>query len=186
MISTNEFKTGLSLILDGQLYIIVEYQHVKPGKGGAFVRTKLKNLKLGTVLDRTFRAGEKIEEAFIEDRKYQFLYCSGQIYHFLDQETFEEVMVSKGEVGESNVKFLKEGMMITASLYKDKLVTISLPTFVELKVDQTEPGLRGDTAKGGTKLAKLETGAVIQVPLFINTGETVKIDTRSGEYAERA
>lgn len=185
MISTNEFKTGLSLILDGQLYIIVEYQHVKPGKGGAFVRTKLKNLKLGTVLDRTFRAGEKIEEAFIEDRKYQFLYCSGQIYHFLDQETFEEVMVSKEEVGESNVKFLKEGMMITASLYKDKLVTISLPTFVELKVDQTEPGLRGDTAKGGTKLAKLETGAVIQVPLFINTGDMVKIDTRSGEYVER-
>jgi elongation factor P len=186
MISTNEFKTGLSLILDGQLYIIVEYQHVKPGKGGAFVRTKLKNLKLGTVLDRTFRAGEKIEEAFIEDRKYQFLYCSGQIYHFLDQETFEEVMVSKEEVGESNVKFLKEGMMITASLYKDKLVTISLPTFIELKVDQTEPGLRGDTAKGGTKLAKLETGAVIQVPLFINTGDIVKIDTRSGEYVERA
>lgn len=175
----------MSIILDGQLYIIVEYQHVKPGKGGAFVRTRLKNLKLGTILDKTFRAGEKIEEAFIEDRKYQFLYRSGQSYYFLDQETFEEVMVPKEELGEPNVKFLKEGMMITASLYKDKLATISLPTFIELKIDQTEPGLRGDTAKGGTKLAKLETGAVVQVPLFINTGDIVKIDTRSGEYVER-
>lgn len=184
MISTNEFKTGLSLILDGQLYIIVEYQHVKPGKGGAFVRTKLKNLKLGTTLDKTFRAGEKIEEAFIEDRKYQFLYYSGESYHFLDQETFEEATVAKEELGE-NVKFLKEGMMITALLHKDRLVSISLPTFVELKVEQAEPGLKGDTAKGGTKLAKLETGASIQVPLFINTGDVIKIDTRTGEYVER-
>lgn len=185
MISTNEFKTGLSLILDGQLYIIVEYQHVKPGKGGAFVRTRLKNLKLGTILDRTFRSGEKIEEAFIEDRKYQFLYRSGQSYHFLDQETFEGVMVPKEELGESNVKFLKEEMMVTALLHKDKLVSISLPIFVELRIDQTEPGLRGDTAKGGTKQAKLETGAALQVPLFIDTGDMVKIDTRTGEYVER-
>lgn len=184
MISTNEFKTGLAIILDGQLYIIVEYQHVKPGKGGAFVRTKLKNLKLGTILDKTFRGGEKIEEAFIEDRKYQFLYFSGQAYHFLDQETFEEVTVNKEELGE-NMKFLKEGMMVTALLHKDRLVDVSLPTFVELKIEQAEPGLRGDTAKGGTKLAKLETGSSIQVPLFINVGDTVKIDTRSGEYVER-
>ncbi len=185
MITTAQFKNGMAIQLNGSLYIIVEFQHVKPGKGGAFVRTKLKNIKLGTIVDKTFRAGERVEGAFIEQKKWQYLYRQSNEYVFLDLENFEQMPVSEEVLGEG-VNFLKEQMEVTASLHKQKVMGISLPIFAELKIAHAEPGVRGDTAKGGSKPAKLETGAVIQVPLFVNTGDMVKVDTRTGEYAGRA
>lgn len=184
MISTNEFKNGLTIKLEGQLFQIIEFQHVKPGKGGAFVRTKLRSLTTGNVLEKTFRAGEKVEDAFIEYKKLQFLYSSGDEYHFMDQQTFEQVQLSAQQLGDV-IHYLKENMIVTASSYEGKLISIEPPIFVELKVVEAEPGLKGDTAKSGTKSVKLETGYVIQVPLFVETGNIIKIDTRTGEYVER-
>jgi elongation factor P len=184
VITTAQFKNGMAIQLNGELYTIMEFQHVKPGKGGAFVRTKLKNIRLGTIIDKTFRAGEKIEEAFIEQRKWQYLYRKGNEYFFLDLENFEEVEVSPELLGKG-INFLKEETEVVASLHKQKVIALTLPIFVELKVTHTEPGLRGDTVKSGTKAAELETGAIIQIPLFINTGDTIKIDTRTGEYVGR-
>lgn len=185
MITTAQFKNGMAIQLNGTLYSIIEFQHVKPGKGGAFVRTKLKNIKIGTVVEKTFRAGEKVEEAFIEQKKWQYLYRKGDEYFFLDSESFEQTQVNR-EVLKDGVKFLKEGMEITASLYKEQIIDLSLPIFTELKIEHTEPGIRGDTAKSSGKPAKLETGTVIQVPLFINTDDIIKVDTRTGAYAGRA
>lgn len=184
MISTSEFKNGLTIKLEGQLFQIIEFQHVKPGKGGAFVRTKLRSLTTGNVLEKTFRAGEKVEDAFIEYKKLQFLYSSGDEYHFMDQQTFEQVQLSAQQLGDV-IHYLKENMIVTASSYEGKLISIEPPIFVELKVVEAEPGLKGDTAKSGTKSVKLETGYVIQVPLFVETGNIIKIDTRTGEYVER-
>ena len=185
MISTNQFKGGMFIKLDGQLFMIISFQHHKPGKGGAIVRTKLRNVKLGTVIEKRFRAGETVENIFVEEKKYQYLYCADGHYYFMDNESYEQIPLSKDHVGDSKM-FLKENVEITALMYEGNILSIKLPTFVDLKVAETEPGIRGDTAKGGTKNAKLETGATIRVPLFINIGEVLKIDTRTGTYVGRA
>ena len=185
MISTNQFKNGMTIALGGEIYCIVSFQHVKPGKGGAFVRTKLKNLKSGNVIDKTFRSGEKIEQAFIEEKKMQFLYRHGHFYHFMDQRTFEQLELPEERLTDK-AKFLKENMVLSMAVCDGTIVDINLPTFVELEVEHTEPGLRADTVKAATKRAALETGAKIDVPLFINKGDIIKIDTRCGRYVSRA
>lgn len=185
MISTNQFKNGMALILDGQLFTIVEFQHVKPGKGAAFVRTKLRNVRLGTVIARTFDAGEKFEEAFIEPKTLQFLYRSGETYHFMDLSTYEEAAFSAQEL-ETAVQYLTENLEVTGDFHQGRLVRLELPATVELKVTQADPGLRGDTSKGGTKPVTLETGLTVQAPLFVESGEVIKVDTRTGEYVGRA
>ncbi|MBM3252707.1 MAG: elongation factor P [Candidatus Omnitrophica bacterium] len=184
MISTDEFKNGMTIKLDNELYTIIEFQHVKPGKGGAFVRTKLKNFKQKTVIERTFRAGEKIEEAFIEERILQFLYKSGTTYHFMDHETYEEIVLDERDLGES-IKFLKDNLEVSGRFYEGRLLEVNVPIFVMLKVEYTEPGLKGDSAKSNSKSAVLETGATILVPLFIKSGDMIKVDTRTGEYVSR-
>jgi len=185
MIDTSDFKNGISIVVDSILYQIIEFQHIKPGKGGAFVRTKLKNMRNKTVVDKTFRAGEKVEEAFIETKKIQYTYNSEGSYFFMDSQTYEEIVIAASVLGESK-RFLKEGMEIASLWYKHSIIDITLPIFIKLKVKHTEPGVRGDTAKQANKPATLETGAVVQVPLFVNTGNTIKVDTRTGEYVERA
>ena len=183
-VSINEIKSGLTILVDGDIYQVIEYQHVKPGKGGAFVRTKLRNLRSGNVQEKTFRGDEKIEEAFIEERKLQYLYESGGIYHFVDQENFEEITMAKEDL-QDKIKFLKDNLEVNAYFYKDETLTINLPNFIEVKIIHTEPGIKGDTAKSGTKPAKIETGATLQVPLFIDIGDKIKVDTRTGDYVER-
>lgn len=185
MISPRDFKTGMDVIIEGKLFQIVEAQHVKPGKGGAFVRTRLKDLKTGYIQERTCRVEERYEEAFIEEKAIQYLYRESDRYHFMDTASYEQVALEKDILGDS-VKFLKEDMEITVSLYDGKIIGITLPIFVVLTIADTEPGIRGDTSRAGMKPAKLETGATIQIPLFIDKGDQVKIDTRTGEYVERA
>jgi len=184
MVGTNQFKTGLTLLIEGEIYSIVEYEHVKPGKGSAFVRVKLRNLKNQAVIERTYRAGERFEEAFIEQKRLQYLYTRGDFFYFMDEGTYEEKSISKQYIKEV-MSFIKENTLVTVSYFKDKIISINLPTFVELKVIYTEPGLKGDTAKSANKAATLETGYVVEVPLFIQIGDIVKIDTRTGEYVER-
>lgn len=184
MLSTNDFKTGVTIEIDGDAYIVVDFQHVKPGKGAAFVRSKLKNLKSGSIIEKTFRAGEKVPKAHVDRKEMQFLYNSGGLYYFMDTETFEQISLQEENLGGS-IQFIKENMIATVLFFEGSIIGIELPTFVELEVVETEPGFKGDTATGGTKPAKLETGAVIQVPLFIETGDIVKIDTRIGEYISR-
>lgn len=183
-ISINQLKSGLSILVSGHIYTVLEHQHVKPGKGGAFVRTKLRNIKDGRILEKTFKGGERIEVAFIEERKLQHLYHSDKIYHFMDQESFEEVDISKDILGK-NYKFLKDNLQVTAYSYKGEIFNVALPTFIELKIVRAEPGAKGDTVKAAMKLATLQTGATVVVPLFIKVGDIIKIDTRSGEYIER-
>ena len=183
-ISINEIKSGLTILLENQIYVVLEYQHVKPGKGAAFVRTKLRNLRDSRVLEKTFKGDTKIEEAFIEQRKLQYLYRSDKIYHFMDQENFEQVSISE-DVLRENSKFLKDNLEVSARCYNGEIFSVILPTFIELEIVHTEPGLRGDTARAATKLATVQTGATISVPLFIKQGDVIKIDTRSGEYVER-
>jgi elongation factor P len=183
-VSINEIKSGLTVLVDDQVYMVIETQHVKPGKGAAFVRAKMKNFKNGSIQERTFRGDEKVEEAFVEERKLQYQYVSGGMYHFMDQDNFEEIMVSEDNLGDKK-KFLKDSLEITGYFYKNETLGINLPNFIEFIIVNTEPGIRGDTAKSGTKPAQIETGATVQVPLFINTGDKIKIDTRSGGYIER-
>ncbi|MFH1678676.1 MAG: elongation factor P [Candidatus Omnitrophota bacterium] len=183
-ISINELKSGLTVLINGQIFTVIDYQHVKPGKGAAFVRTKLRNLKTAAVLDRTFKGDEKIEEAFIEEKKIQFQYKADTIYHFMNQETFEEVIISEGILG-PNYKFLKDNLELKAYSYKGEIINIALPVFIEFKIIHTEPGIKGDTAKSSYKSATIQTGANIQVPLFIETGDVIKVDSRTGEYIER-
>jgi elongation factor P len=183
-LSINEIKSGLTILVDNEVYMVVETQHVKPGKGAAFVRVKMRNMKNVGIQEATFRGDEKIEPAFVEERKLQFLYASGELYHFMDQENFEEVSIPKENILEK-VKFLKDNLEVQAYFYKDEILNINLPNFIEVEIVHTEPGIKGDTAKSGTKVAKIETQAIIQVPLFINTGDRIKLDTRSGEYIER-
>jgi len=185
MLSTNQFKNGMSFILDGQLFTIEEFQHVKPGKGSAFVRTKLRNVRVGTVISRTFDAGMKFEEAFIEPKKLQYTYRAQGAYHFLDLGTYEEVVFQTGELGGAE-RFLKENLEVVGDFHGGRLVGLELPTTVELQVVQADPGVRGDTSKGGAKPVTLETGLVIQAPLFVETGDTLKVDTRTVEYVGRA
>ena len=182
-VSTADFKKGLRIVFDGEPYVIVDFQHVKPGKGGAFVRTKLKHMRVGRVIDNTFRSGEKVGLVDFDEKHMQFLYKDDR-FHFMDLETYEQVSMSADEVGEAR-RWLKENTEVDV-LYIDSSPTgVDLPNFVELAVARTDPGVRGDTAQGGTKPATLETGAVVQVPLFLNEGDVVKIDTRTGRYLER-
>jgi elongation factor P len=184
MYSTAEFRKGLKIELDGAPYIIVEFQHVKPGKGGAFVRTKLKNLLTGRVLDQTFRSGERVKKPDLMEKEMQYLYKDGDSYCLMDNETYEQIMLSGEQMGDA-VLYLTENMNLQVLFFNQQPVAVEVPNFVELTVAQTDPGLRGDTASGGTKPATLESGAVIQVPLFINEGDRLKVDTRTGTYIER-
>lgn len=185
MISTNDFRTGLTIELDGDVYQVLEFLHVKPGKGSPFVRSKLRNLRTGAVIERTFNAGEKVPRAHLERRATQYLYHDGDNYYFMDMESFEQVPLGPRELGDA-VKFLKENMEVFLLSYQDKVLGVELPNTVELQVVETTPGVKGDTAAGGSKPAKLETGLVVQVPLFIEEGDVLQIDTRTGEYLKRA
>ncbi|HEY7654815.1 MAG TPA: elongation factor P [Methylomirabilota bacterium] len=182
-VSTAEFKKGLKIQFDGEPYSIVDFQHVKPGKGGAFVRTKLKHMRLGRVIDNTFRAGEKVELVDFDEKRMQYLYRDDR-YHFMDLDTYDQISLSAEEVGDAR-DFLKENIEVEILFINDSPVTVELPNFIELQIVKTDPGIRGDTASGGSKPATLETGAVVQVPLFLNQGDVVKVDTRSGEYLGR-
>ena len=184
-ISTNDLKNGMALNLPEGLMTVVEFQHVKPGKGGAFVRTKLKNVRSGAVLDRTFRADEKVSLAVIDKREMQFLYREGSDYVFMDNETYDQLHVPSDSIG-SSVNYLKEGDTAVLPMYQDEIIGVELPAAVELEVSDTEPGMQGDRVSGARKPATLETGLVVQVPLFVNVGDRVKVDTRSGEYLSRA
>lgn len=183
-VSINQFKNGLTILIDGSVFQVIDIEHVKPGKGAAFVRTKLRNVKVGTIIERTFRGDDKIEEAFVEERKLQFLYHKAKFYHFMDQETYEELVLPEEILGD-NVKYLKDNLEVGALVFDGGILNINLPNSVELKITYTETGARGDTVRAGLKSATLETGAVIQVPLFIESGNTIKVDTRTGEYIER-
>jgi elongation factor P len=183
VVSTAEFKKGLRIKFDGQPYAIVDFQHVKPGKGGAFVRTKLKHMRLGKVIDNTFRSGEKVDLVDFDDKTMQFLYKDDR-YNFMDTESYEQVSLSADEVGDARA-YLKENIEVQVLYIDGSPVTVELPNFVEIAIARTDPGLRGDTAQGGTKPATLETGAVINVPLFLNEGDVVKVDTRTGDYLGR-
>lgn len=185
MISTNDFRVGLTIELDGDVWQVMEFQHVKPGKGSAFVRSKLRNLRNGNIQERTFRAGEKVPRAHVETRQMQYLYESGGEYTFMDNETYDQVSLPRERL-EREIKFLKENMNVNLVIYKGETLGVQLPNTVELEVVETEPGIKGDTATGGSKPAKLETGLVVQVPLFIQEGDRLIIDTRSGEYVSRA
>jgi len=185
MISTNDFRTGVTIEIDGGVWQVVDFQHVKPGKGAAFVRTKLKNLQTGAVIERTFNAGEKIPRAHVDRRQMQYLYESDGQYYFMDNETYEQISLTSEQLGNS-INFMKENMNIDVLFFQGSVIGVELPNSVELVVVETDPGIRGDTATGGSKPAKLETGYVVRVPLFINEGDVLRIDTRTGEYIERA
>ena len=184
MIDTSDFRNGLSIIVDGEIYTIIEFQHVKPGKGSAFVRSKLKNVKTGAVIDKTWRAGERMEQAVLERRPMQYLYSIDDEYYLMDMETYDQVSVTKEAFGEA-IKYLKENQEVTALMHENNIIGVELPYTVELQVVDTDPGVRGDTASGGSKPATLETGAVIQVPFFINVGDVIRVDTRTDAYLER-
>jgi len=184
MISASDFKNGTNIELDGEVFTVVWFQHHKPGKGGAMVRTKLKNVVTGRIMDKTFRPEDRAEEALLERRKKQYLYRSGKDYQFMDMETFEEVAFTEEELGEG-IRFLKENMEVEVLIYKGSTIGVEMPDSVELKVTYTEPGKKGDTVTNVTKPAQVETGAKVQVPLFINTGDTIRVDTRTGKYIER-
>jgi len=184
MISTGELRKGNTLVIDGDLVRVLDFQHVKLGRGSAFVRVQLKNLRTGAITERTFQAGTKFETARLERRTVQYLYNDGENYTFMDTETFDQPTLSADLLGDA-VKYLKEGMNIDLLMYGDEPIGVELPTTVELQVVQTDPGVRGDTAAGGSKPARLETGLVVQVPLFINEGDIIRVDTRTGEYIER-
>ena len=184
-ISTNDLKNGMALDLPEGLVNVVEFQHVKPGKGGAFVRTKLKNVRTGAVIDRTFRADEKVSLATIDKREMQFLYREGPDYVFMDNESYDQLHVPSDSIGDA-VNFLKEGDTAVLPMYKDEIVGVELPAAVELVVTDTEPGMQGDRVSGARKAATLETGLIVQVPLFVNVGDRVKVDTRSSDYLSRA
>jgi len=183
--STADFRNGLKIELDGEPYIIVEFQHVKPGKGGAFVRTRLKRLKTGAVIDRTFRSGEKVEKPDLDEREMQYLYRSEGQYCFMDTSNFEQLYLTEEQLGD-NKNFLKENIQAKILFHNGCPIGLELPNFVVLKVVETKPGVKGDTASGGSKSAVMETGFVVKVPLYLNEGESAKIDTRTGEFIERA
>ena len=184
MADTTDFRNGFTMRLEGALFSIVEFQHVKPGKGGGFVRTRLKNLNTGAVIDRTFRSGDRVEEIRVEKREMQFLYSDGGTFHFMDSETYEQVGLDAALLADS-AGLLQENESAFVMVLEGRAIGVELPNFVQLKVAHTEPGVKGDTATGAVKPATLETGAVVSVPLFVNQGDTLKIDTRTGDYVER-
>ena len=185
MISAGDFRNGLCFEMDGQVYQVVEFQHVKPGKGAAFVRTKYKNVKTGSVVERSFNPNEKFEQAQLERRDMQYIYADGDLYYFMDTGTYEETPILSDRIGDGT-KFLKEEMICKVVSYKGDIFQVELPITVELEITECEPGVRGDTTNNANKYATLETGAVVKVPLFVNQGEKIRVDTRTGEYLERA
>ena len=185
MLTAGDFKNGVTFEMEGKVYQVIEFQHVKPGKGAAFVRTKYKDVMTGTIREQSFNPTAKFENAVIERKDMQYSYDDGDLYHFMDTETWEETLIAHDVVGD-NFRFVKEEMMCKIISYKGKVFSVEPPTFVELSVVETEPGVRGDTATNVTKPATLETGAVIKVPIFINEGDLLRVDTRTGEYLERA
>ena len=184
MISSNDFRTGTTIELDGQVWRVVEFLHVKPGKGSAFVRTKLKSVRNGNVVEKTFRAGESVQQAVLEKSNLQHTYVESGDYVFMDMTSFEETRLSSDQIGRGS-KYLKEGMEVNVIFYKDEVLEVELPISITLKVTETDPGVKGDTASGGTKPAILETGAQVMVPLFISEGEMIKVDTRNDSYLGR-
>ena len=184
MVSAGDFRNGMTVEIDGNVYQIIEFQHVKPGKGAAFVRTKLKNIKSGGVLEKTLRPTEKFENAHIDRADMQYLYNDGDLYYFMDVNTYDQIPLSSDMVGDS-LKFVKENEMVKICSHKGQVFSIEPPLFVELEITETEPGFKGDTATGATKPAVVETGATVYVPLFVDQGDKIKIDTRTGEYLSR-
>ena len=185
MVVAGNFKNGVTFDMDGNVMQVIEFQHVKPGKGAAFVRTKLRNVITGAVIEKTFSPTDKYEDARVDRKEMQYLYSDGELYYFMDMETYEQLPLNADKLSE-NFKFVKEEMLCTVKSYKGNVFAVEPPMFVELEVADTEPGVKGDTAQGATKNATVETGAVIRVPLFIAQGEKIRIDTRTGEYLERA
>jgi elongation factor P len=184
MISSNDFRNGITIVIDGQLWTVIEFLHVKPGKGSAFVRTRLKNVKTGSTVERTFRAGEKLERAVVDNRDMQMLYNDADGFHFMDSESYENVTIQRELIG-GPADFLKDGMKVAVQFYDGNPIGVDIPAHVELTVTETDPGFKGDTATGTTKPAKLETGTTVQVPLFVNPGDVVRIDTRDRRYISR-
>ena len=184
MISTNDFHTGVTIEFDGDIFTVLEFQHVKPGKGQAFVRSKLKNLRTGSIVDKTFRAGEKVQKAHMERKDMEYLYRDGDDFHVMDMESYEQITLTAGQIGDG-VKYMKENDRLNVVVHNEEVLGVDVPITVFLKITEAEPGIKGDTASGATKPATLETGLVVQVPLFINEGDTIKIDTRTGYYVER-
>ncbi len=185
MISAGDFRNGITFEMEGNVFQIVEFQHVKPGKGAAFVRTKLKNVINGGVVEKTFRPTDKMPKAHIERKDMEYLYNDGELYYFMDQESYEQMPLNADQLGDA-LRFVKENMLVKILSYKGNVFGVEPPNFVELQVTETEPGVKGDTATGATKPATLETGAQINVPLFIDQGDMIRVDTRTGEYMERA
>ncbi len=185
MVTAGDFRNGLTFDMDGNVMQVVEFQHVKPGKGAAFVRTKIKNVITGSVIERTFSPTDKFENAYVERKEMEYLYSDGELYYFMDTETYEQMPLEASKL-DDNFRFVKENMTCKILSYKGNVFSVEPPTFVTLEVTDTEPGFKGDTATGTTKPATLETGAVVKVPLFIEIGNVLKIDTRTGEYIERA
>jgi elongation factor P len=184
MVSAGEFRKGMTIEIDGGVWVIVDFQHVKPGKGAAFVRTKIKNVVTGGVLEKTYNPTEKFSKAHVERKEMQYLYSEGELYHFMDTETYEQLPLNLEKV-EDALPYMKENMNVTIKFFKDEAFAVEPPNFVEMEVTETEPGFKGDTATAGNKPAIVETGAKVMVPLFIDTGDTIRIDTRTGEYMER-
>ena len=184
MVSAGDFRNGLTIEYEGNVYQIIEFQHVKPGKGAAFVRTKLKNIKSGGVVEKTFRPTEKCPQAHIERKDMQYLYNDGDLYHFMDVETYDQIALSNDQVGDT-LKFVKENEMVKILSHNNEVFAMEPPLFVELEMTETEPGFKGDTSTGATKPATVETGALVYVPLFVEIGDVIKIDTRTGEYLSR-
>jgi elongation factor P len=185
MISTSDFHTGITIELDGEIFNILEFQHVKPGKGAAFVRSKLKNLRTGSIVDKTFRAGEKMARAHLDRKEMQYLYREDDIFHMMDLENYEQIILSAEQIGDG-VMYIKENDNLNVVMHKEKVVGVDIPITATLLVEETEPGVKGDTASGASKPATMETGLVVQVPLFINEGDLIRVDTRTGNYIERA
>lgn len=184
MVSAGDFRNGLTIEFEGNVYQVIEFQHVKPGKGAAFVRTKLKNIKNGGVVEKTFRPTEKCPQAHIDRADMQYLYCDGDLYHFMDVETYDQIALNADDVGDA-LKFVKENEMVKMLSHNGQVFSVEPPLFVELAITETEPGFKGDTTTGATKPATVETGALVYVPLFVEIGDVIKIDTRTGEYLSR-
>jgi len=185
MYTTTDFRNGLKIEFEGDPYVIVYFQHVKPGKGGAFVRTKLKNLKTGSVLEHTFRSGDKVSKPDLDERGMQFLYREGNAFHFMDTGSYEQIYLDEDHMGDA-ANYMIENLAVKILFFRGEPIGIDLPIFIALAIAETEPGVRGDTVSGATKQAKLQSGAIVQVPLFLNEGDRVKVDTRTGTYIERA
>ena len=184
MISANELRAGVTFELDGEAYVVIQFTHIKPGKGSPFVRLKMKNLMTGNVIEQTFRPEEKVKSAYLEHKKMQYLYEADGVYTFMDLQTYEQIALTKADLGDS-VNYLIENIVVDVVYFQDKPVSVELPTFIEATITHTEPGVKGDTATGANKTAEIETGYSLMVPLFVNEGDKIRIDTRSGEYLER-